>query len=874
MRKLVFLAALISTTIPAMAAKPVTVEQLHKLLDARRTANKQDDEIAKELSSLQLTEQLTAVTLSQLTKEMLPGPKTAEALDLLVDSSGFLPPPASEALTLPKLDIAAQRAMMNSVIQFVTRTLRHLPDFLATRVTRSFDDSPIVVGHSGFAPHANLHLAGVFNRGITYRNGWEVLDSPASGVKRQPASGPAGLSTWGEFGPVLATILTDIPKGTLSWNRWERTTNGVASVFHFAIPKDAAHYIVDYCCVWKFLNASIPKSHDQADTNLDLTNKPISYHGTPAYHGDLYVDPVTGAILRVTLEAELNDSDVITRAAIIVQYDRVDIGGSSFICPVRSVAISTDQNRPGATPGETQVTRINEVSFIDYHRFGSTTRILTNDLESSIPSTSAHSPIPVPETEIDASITAQTIPAAVAEVQKTDSTYTGAVSVSKNEEPPSPPATLVIRTTARLVDVGIVAYDKKGHPVVDLKPGDIEIFDNDRKQLLKSFSAFGRRQETDLTPDNSKAELNPDQTHRRDGLVAAAEAADANKAEGTTTVLLIDSKDLAWDDLSYARQEVQRFLGHLSENDSVGIYIMKETGLQILTEPSADHTHVAEVFRKWLPGAQELARAQEEERRIRQQFDTVRHPSDLVQVNGNAAFAQELYAPLEGTTQNTVDVASPMPIDLQLRSFAGNPERTALSILVIAARHLVTIPGHKNLVWIASDNVLADWNNRPANTDKGSKALDPFAMKVQETLNDAHVSIYPLDASQLEAGSIGADLRNRNVEAVGYSARSQMAADQGNGLNPGRITAQLQEDVHPIQGIFREVSEATGGRTLRRSSDLAAELNGVVADGHAAYILSFTPDTPPDGTYHELRVKLTLRKDIALRYRTTYLYDR
>jgi hypothetical protein len=134
------------------------------------------------------------------------------------------------------------------------------------------------------------------------------------------------------------------------------------------------------------------------------------------------------------------------------------------------------------------------------------------------------------------------------------------------------------------------------------------------------------------------------------------------------------------------------------------------------------------------------------------------------------------------------------------------------------------------------------------------------------------VSIYPLDASQLETGSIGANLGNRNVTALGYSERSATSADQGNGLNPGRITAQIQEDVHPIQGIFREVSEATGGRTLRRSSDLAAELNGVVADGRAAYILSFTPDTQADGTYHQLLVKLTLRRNIALRYRATYFY--
>jgi VWFA-related protein len=280
-----------------------------------------------------------------------------------------------------------------------------------------------------------------------------------------------------------------------------------------------------------------------------------------------------------------------------------------------------------------------------------------------------------------------------------------------------------------------------------------------------------------------------------------------------------------------------------------------------------------------MPSARDLMRAQEEERRIRQHFDTVAHQNDLVNVNGNAPFAAELYAPLEGATQNTVDVPSPSAMDIQLRSFAGNPEQTALSLLEIAAHHLETIPGHKNLVWIASDNVLADWSNHPDVTEKGSKALDPFAEKVQDALNNAHVSIYPLDASQLEAGGIGADLGNRNVTAIGFSERSITGEDpgtanQGNPLDPGRITAQLQADVHPIKGIFREVSEATGGRTLRRSGDMAAGLNGIVADGRAAYILSFTPDTQADGTFHQLLVKLTLRNDIKLRYRTTYFYRR
>ena len=44
-----------------------------------------------------------------------------------------------------------------------------------------------------------------------------------------------------------------------------------------------------------------------------------------------------------------------------------------------------------------------------------------------------------------------------------------------------------LKVTSRLVDVGLVAYDKKGHPVTDLKAGDLEIYDNGRKQEIRSF---------------------------------------------------------------------------------------------------------------------------------------------------------------------------------------------------------------------------------------------------------------------------------------------------------------------------------------------------------------------------------------------------
>ena len=96
-----------------------------------------------------------------------------------------------------------------------------------------------------------------------------------------------------------------------------------------------------------------------------------SYHGTPPYHGSLYIDPTTGAILRVTFEAELKPPSPLIRSAASIEYGNVDIGGKSYICPVESVAISSSRIYLAKEKRDTTILRINEVVFADYHRFGS-----------------------------------------------------------------------------------------------------------------------------------------------------------------------------------------------------------------------------------------------------------------------------------------------------------------------------------------------------------------------------------------------------------------------------------------------------------------------------------------------------------------------
>ena len=88
----------------------------------------------------------------------------------------------------------------------------------------------------------------------------------------------------------------------------------------------------------------------------------------------------------------------------------------------------------------------------------------------------------------------------------------------------------------------------------------------------------------------------------------------------------------------------------------------------------------------------------------------------------------------------------------------------------------------------------------------------------------------------------------------------------------GRNTAEMQQDVHGIQGTMRQLAEGTGGRAIGRSGDITSALNSVVQDAVATYLLSFSPDTAADDQYHLLTVRLTTRRGVTLRYRTGYFY--
>ncbi len=263
--------------------------------------------------------------------------------------------------------------MLDKVANYVNATNRQLPNLMAVRFSNGFEDQPREdkIGRTGLEStfSAPLHWVGSLKVEVTYRDRREIEDKTVK-VERK-GNGVAGLITTGEFGPILSIVLADAAKGKLAWTRWEKGSDGTMAVFHYQVPEDKSNYHVKSCCVLDGYNPD-------GTPRTQVTNV------RSAYHGDIVFSPADGSIRLLTMEADAPPGALVSVASIAVEYAATDIGGRSYICPVRSVSMqrvhTIEQN--GAVTGFNYKgpvkTFLNDVRFTNYRRFGTETKVLTN----------------------------------------------------------------------------------------------------------------------------------------------------------------------------------------------------------------------------------------------------------------------------------------------------------------------------------------------------------------------------------------------------------------------------------------------------------------------------------------------------------------
>ncbi|WP_348264480.1 hypothetical protein P8935_08085 [Telmatobacter sp. DSM 110680] len=393
--------------LPASAYEPATIAHLEQILAAAH--GKPDKALAKQLGELELTERLSTARLKKL-EAALPGEKSRQVLLVLSDLSAFHDLPAEEILQVPAPDSDSQSKILGKVADYIREALPRQIDLVISRNTSQFDNLKVVTlsGSSeaakewaktkteveleatvSVAPliaaavveNQPYHFIGKNSEAVNYRNGAEEVAGlpPAEHRKVPPQS---GLTNWGVFGPLLEVVVNDVSGGKTEWSHWEQGTRSVLAVFHYDVPADQSNYDVEYCCftsgkTWDFSGKELWNVYESL---------------TPAYHGEIAVDPMTGAILRLTIETVIPEGQPIYGAKVMVEYGPVELGGREYLLPAKSVSISvapvpvmiqdghcTDGACTHGLFVHPKDTVVRDTIYTSYHAFRGDTRILPTD---------------------------------------------------------------------------------------------------------------------------------------------------------------------------------------------------------------------------------------------------------------------------------------------------------------------------------------------------------------------------------------------------------------------------------------------------------------------------------------------------------------
>jgi VWFA-related protein len=232
---------------------------------------------------------------------------------------------------------------LNSLIADATRYAMDyrdsLPNFICQEVTDrsfSFDGAKTwkhkdkVTGLLTFFDHAE---------------DWSFLETEQDGHKSQvddETSGEKGISSAGLFGSVITGLFRPLSKAEIAWKETGVLGDGTVQVFSYRVAKE------------------------NSNLNLRVSSSDVI---TVGYHGVVYIDSATHSVRRITeIADDVPKKYPIHGASVTADYDYVSIGGRDYLMPIGAQVI--------LKKGHHEMD-LNEIGFRDFHRFGSTMRIVT-----------------------------------------------------------------------------------------------------------------------------------------------------------------------------------------------------------------------------------------------------------------------------------------------------------------------------------------------------------------------------------------------------------------------------------------------------------------------------------------------------------------
>ncbi len=351
-------------------------------------------------------------------------------------------------------------------------------------------------------------------------------------------------------------------------------------------------------------------------------------------------------------------------------------------------------------------------------------------------------------------------------------------------------AGLKFKSQATLIEVPVVVTDKSGAHIHQLTKSDFKILEDGKPQSIASFE--------EITPATDRLTLRADAPGTFSNLHLEVQQ------PHSVTVIVLDMVNTPFLNQANGRAQLIKYLAdHLDSTQVLGLMVIGSKGLTVLSRLSTD------------PGALIAA--------LKKVSGEV-SPMEGFRVEAQAAAAtgeepSGLLGPLSRKASPEAAFRRFLRVDAVEATYQqGRSIETTLQAFLSLAWSLSGVPGRKSVVWLTGGFpfYLDSFTSVPG--DNASRVLYERAMKA---LNDAQISIYPVDVRGL-------------LNDPAYFASNA-------GPTPaGDATSFLQDST---LNSLKNFAKMTGGRAYYGSNDLAGAIKHAAEDSSSYYLLSYYLNT-------------------------------
>ena len=403
------------------------------------------------------------------------------------------------------------------------------------------------------------------------------------------------------------------------------------------------------------------------------------------------------------------------------------------------------------------------------------------------------------------------------------------------QQPGAAQSGYVLKVTTRLVTLDLIAIDSRGNPVRDLKPEDLQVFEEHKAQQKIEHFEYIEKLAGAGAPGNSTTSI-------RKAANVLSNQFPLDQLKIPPTVVLMDSLNTQTSNQQQGRAHLLQLLRTLPPDTPVAVFLLGSS-LKILQGFTSDGRLLRAALDRAVTGATVEQDPLE---------DTQNTSSYLQNTNadlfGNLGFQTQL-----SEVQNFEKEEYSMTVDLRAKE--------TLEAMAQIGQYLSGIPGRKNLIWVSESfpfSIVPD----PDTGNNAFAGLRNYADQVKlvaNALTDVQVAVYPLDVRGLQA--------NQSL-----SASQNINLPQNRMTGPAMASRLSQEDndLQQAQGTMEELAQDTGGKACTNRNDLSGCVMTALKDSSSYYELSFYPQKVNwDGRFHKIVVK-TSRPGVKLTYRRGY----